>query len=268
MRALPAIGRIFFGTAIAAIGLMTVYYRDFPYFLIPPNHTWLNHHSVLIYACGILLILAGTGILMEKRRWTTARPLGTALLLIGIFYFIPYEFIRSPHYRELSDWENMAKTLSLAGGAWVLTVSPRLIRTGTIIFGLTILNFGIMHFVYAREASGYIPDWIPNHVFWMYPTGAVLIISSLGIIFRIWARPLAILLGTMIFVWVIILHIPKATSAPLAENAGEVSSAFLALGYCGIAFVISSLSGSRSSGSRSGSHPYRQNASLVQSTAT
>src|SRR5690348_12120832 len=36
------IGRIFYGLAIAAMGLVTIYYRDFPYMLIPAKHTWLR----------------------------------------------------------------------------------------------------------------------------------------------------------------------------------------------------------------------------------
>jgi hypothetical protein len=41
----------------------------------------------------------------------------------------------------------------------------------------------------------------------------------------------------MIFIWVIILHIPRVIAGPM-DNSGEASSAFLALAYCGIAFVI------------------------------
>jgi hypothetical protein len=42
----------------------------------------------------------------------------------------------------------------------------------------------------------------------------------------------------MIFTWFIILHVPKVIAAPFADRAGEITSAFLALAYSGIAFVI------------------------------
>jgi hypothetical protein len=51
-------------------------------------------------------------------------------------------------------------------------------------------------------------------------------------------RLIATLLGIMIFIWVIILHIPKSIASPFDGMGGEVTSAFLALGYSGIAFVI------------------------------
>ena len=42
----------------------------------------------------------------------------------------------------------------------------------------------------------------------------------------------------MIFIWVVILHIPKAIANPADNTSGEVTSLFLALAYCGTAFVI------------------------------
>src|SRR5207302_9463213 len=72
----------------------------------------------------------------------------------------------------------------------------------------------------------------------MYLTGAALFCSGIAILLNIKRRIAATLLGIMIFIWVVILHIPYALSAPLARNEGEVTSAFLALAYCGIAFVI------------------------------
>ena len=48
----------------------------------------------------------------------------------------------------------------------------------------------------------------------------------------------ATLLGTMIFTWFIILHIPRVIASPVAYMGSEVTSALIALAYGGIAFVI------------------------------
>jgi uncharacterized membrane protein len=143
------------------------------------------------------------------------------------------------------------KELALASGALVMagcfsnkSENPlirflrKLIPFGTIIFSLTILSFGIDHFLYAKEASDYIPSWVPNHLFWMYFTGSALIGSGIAIILKIKRGLSAVLLGIMIFIWFIILHIPRVVAFPFADKGGEVTSAFLALAYCGIAFVI------------------------------
>ena len=152
---------------------------------------------------------------------------------------------------HFSDWENADKELALASGAFVIAgcfskegENPfirflrKLIPLGAIVFSLTIISFGMNHFLYAKDAADYIPSWVPNHMFWIYFAGLALIGSGIGIILKIKPGLMAALLGTMIFIWVIILHIPNALTSTIADKDGEVTSAFLALAYCGIAFVI------------------------------
>jgi uncharacterized membrane protein len=251
MGILSNIGRIFYGLAIAAMGFLTIYYHDFPYMLIPQQHAWLNSHVIFIYISGALLFLAGAWIGFGKKIMSISLLLGTVLLLVFCFYFIPYEFLVSTNFMHLGDWENAIKELTLSSGAFVIAgcfstenkdplirFLRKLIPLGIILFPLTILSYGINHFLYAKEAADYIPSWIPGHMFWMYFCGAALIGSGVGILLKIKLRLMAALLGTMIFIWVIILHIPKAIAAPNDDQSGEVTSAFLALAYCGIAFVI------------------------------
>ena len=234
---LSKIGRIFYGIAIAAIGLLTIYYRRLPYMMIPQKHPWLNDHPIVIYISGALLLLTGIAILIDKKRNQASLLLATALLSVFLFYFIPYQLTVSPNAKHFGDWENAAKELSLAAGALILA-GRRLVPLGIALFALTIISYSIDHFLYAKEAAGYVPAWVSHPVTWLYITGAALFCSGTAILLN-WKRRLAAtLLGTMIFIWVIILHIPNSLSAPLAVNEGEVTSAFLALAYCGIAFVI------------------------------
>jgi len=238
---LSGIGRIFYGIAIAAMGFLTLYYADFPYMLIPPKHLWMNDHLVLVYISGVLLFLAGACIVFGKYLVSVSLLLGSGLLLVFCFYFIPYEFEASSRYMHFGAWENAAKELALSGGAFVIAgcfSNKKESVFGTILFSLTIISFSIDHFIYGKEAAGYIPSWIPNHVFWIYFAGVALLGSGIGILFGIRPRLMAALLGAMILIWVIILHIPKAIASPDGDKGGEVTSAFLALAYCGIAFVI------------------------------
>jgi len=234
MRILSIIGRIFYGIAIAAMGFQTIYYRDFPYMLIPPKHSWLSDHVIVVYLSGALLILAGACIVLEKKARLVSLLLGTILLLIFCFYFIPYELGASSRYMHFGDWENAAKELALAGGAFVIAGLP----LGAVLYSLTIISFSIDHFLYAKAAAGYVPAWIPNPVFWIYFAGVALLGAGIAILLKIRPRLFAALLGSMILIWVIILHIPKSIASPTAGMGGEVTSAFLALAYCGIAFVI------------------------------
>jgi uncharacterized membrane protein len=251
MRNLSNVGRIFYGIAIAVIGFLTIYYSDFPYMLIPPKHSWIPGLVMLSYISGTMLMLAGACIVFEKKVRPISLLLGTVLLLIFCFYFIPYEFIASSNYMHFGDWENAAKELTLSSGAIVIAgcfseknENPlirflgKLIPFGAILFSITIISFGVDHFLFANEAADYVPSWVPYHLFWMYFTGTALIGSGLAIIFKIKPRLVATLLGTMIFIWFAILHIPRVIASPSAYMGSEVTSAFIALAYSGIAFVI------------------------------
>lgn len=251
MGKLSAIGRIFYGIGIAGMGFLTIYYADFPYMLIPAEHSRISGLAMICYIFGAMLILAGACICFEIKTGIISLLLASVLLLIFCFYFIPYQLIASSKFMQLGDWENAEKELALSGGAFVIAgcfqgknektltrFLSKLIPFGTILFGLTITSFGIDHFLYAKQAANYVPSWIPDHIFWIYFAGVPLIGSGIAIILKIKARLIAALLGSMIFIWFIILHIPYVIAAHFADTGGEVTSALLALAYSGIAFVI------------------------------
>ncbi len=248
---LSATGRIFYGIAITGIGLLTIFYRDFPYMIIPPQHSWIAGLTAVAYIFGVLLLLAGVCIVFEKKAGLAALLLGTVLLLIFCFYFIPYQLMASPDYLHFGDWENAAKELALCGGAFVIAGSlsqknknslkgplEKLAPIGSTLFAIAIFSFGIDHYLFAKEAADYVPSWVPFHLFWMYFTGTALLGSGIAIIFKIKPTLSATLLGAMILTWVIILHIPRIIVSPVAYMGSEITSTLIALAYSGIAFVI------------------------------
>ena len=48
------IGRIFYGIAMAGIGFQILYYHDFPYWLLPPKHSWIPGLAIIAYIFGSL----------------------------------------------------------------------------------------------------------------------------------------------------------------------------------------------------------------------
>lgn len=249
MISLADIGCIFYGTAIAEMGLQEIFYRDFPYMLLPSGH--FPGFAAIAYVLGLVFTLAGACIVFKKNTRQMAVLLGSVFLLIVFLCHIPYEFISGSNYRHLSEWENAEKVLALAGGAFtvagcfpekdespVFSFLGKPVPFGPLIFALMIVAFSMLHFVYAKPASGYIPSWIPNHMFWIYFAGAALLGSGIAIILKIKTRLIATLLGAMILVWFVSLHIPKIFTAIPADRPGEITSAFLALAYSGTAFII------------------------------
>ncbi|MEO5893074.1 MAG: hypothetical protein ABIQ31_22680 [Ferruginibacter sp.] len=109
---------------------------------------------------------------------------------------------------------------------------------GRILFSVTLVSFGIDHFLYIDLVARLVPAWFPDPVFWKYLGGVTLICSGVAIILDIRMKQIGILLGVMLFLWVVILHIPRAIATPTADRGNELSSVFDALAFCGTAFLI------------------------------
>jgi hypothetical protein len=244
-------GRIFYGLAIAGIGFPSIYYKDFPYMLLPQQDFSFPGHEVLSFISGVIMILVGICIVFKKKIRPVSFLFGIILLLIFCLYYLPYQFFVNPNYKHLLEWDNAGKELALAGGAFVIAgcfsennknlligFPEKLMRFGSILFSLPIVTFGILHLLHAKDVSTLVPSWISYPVFWTYLAGIGLLGSGIAIIFKIRPGLMATLLGTMIFIWFIILHIPRVITSLVTDIEGEVISAFLALAYSGIAYVI------------------------------
>ncbi|HEY1871593.1 MAG TPA: hypothetical protein VGG71_11075 [Chitinophagaceae bacterium] len=248
---LSKIGRIFYGIAIAGTGLQAIHYKNFPYMLMPPLHFLAPGNAMLNYISGGIFFLVGACIVLDEKTKPISFLFGFVLLLIFCFFYIPYEFTVNSNYMHLAEWENALKELALAGGAYVIAgdssekneivfnnVWGKLMPYGAILFSIPILCFGILHFLLAVEVSSLVPSWIPGPIFWTYLAGIALIGSGAAIILKIKSGLIAALLGSTILIWFIILHIPRVMVSPVADRGDEIVSAFLALAYSGIAFVI------------------------------
>ncbi len=254
MEKLVKTGRLFYCIAIAGVGAHQLFYSNFCLMLFP---AWPIHFpgSVLFAWIGSLaLICASIAIVLGKKARTASLILGGSLLLLFCLSYFPYEIFVSPYSKHMGTWVNPLKELALAGGAFVIAGSyqyesknkglvfgllEKFIPFGGIFFSITMTTFGIGHFLYAQFVSKLVPGWMPDPLFWTYFAGVALIASGVAIILEIRLRPIAILLGIMIFIWLIVLHIPRALTLPLLDDGNEITSAFSALAFSGTAFVIS-----------------------------
>ncbi|HEY1870591.1 MAG TPA: hypothetical protein VGG71_05995 [Chitinophagaceae bacterium] len=248
---LSKIGRVFYAVAVTGTGFQTLIYNNFPYMLLPPEHFLVPGHVRFNYISGIILILVGACIFFGNKTRPISFLFGCLLLLIFCFFFIPYEFMTNSNYLHLAEWENALKELALAGGAFAIAgcfleknkksfsrVWAKLIPYGAILFSIPIISFGILHFLYAKDVSTLVPSWVPSPIFWTHLAGAALLGSGIAIILKIKPQLIGFLLGLMILIWFIILHIPRVIVSPVSDRGDEMVSAFLALAYSGIAFVI------------------------------
>lgn len=245
----------FYGIAIIVYGIQQFIYGNFRRVQLPPWQYHLPALNIIAYVTGAGLIVAGASIIFNVRARNVSLVLGGIFLLLVCLVHVPYELISEPNKSyHLGLWESTLKELALAGGAFVVAGSydesqmkersflikflEKLIPYGSLLFSITIISFGIAHFMYEKSIETMVPSWIPDHTFWTYFAGTALIGAGVCIILDIRKQKVAALLGTMLFLWFWLVHIPGAMANPQVDRGNLISSAFDALAFSGTAFLI------------------------------
>ena len=252
---LARIARIFFAVCIAGLAAQQFYDGEFRPVLIPTYATHFPGEFILAYLLSAILILVAVAIILKRYDANASLLLGFVFLALLVFCHVPYEGWIDPAGRQtIGAWNNAFKESALAGSAFVVAGSlarersldkiafvttPQVLTiVGGILFSITITVFGIEHFMFAEFVKTLVPDWIPGPLFWTYFAAVALVGSGSAILFQTRSRLAAMLLGIMIFLWVFLLHIPRAAVAPASDKGNELSSVFEALGFSGIAILI------------------------------
>jgi uncharacterized membrane protein len=257
MKSLTKVACIFYGTGIAGLGVQQFIYSDFRPVILPPWPLWMHVSGIGAWISGAALVIAGVLIASMRKSYTTALFLGGFLLALFIIFQVPYViFIQQYSPLNLGLWTDPLKEMALAGGAFVIagllkirnsphakntvfnTALEKLIPAGSILFSITMILFGIDHFLYTDFVATLVPSWIPGPVFWTYFAAVALIGSGAAIILKIKLELIGQLLATMLFLWLILLHIPRAIADPRSGNGNEITSVFEALAFSGIALAI------------------------------
>ena len=232
-------GRVFFALMILGLAGQQLHDGYFRPVLIPTYATHFPGEIVLVYLLSALLIVAAAGIILDKQARMLALGLAGLFFALLLFCHIPYEAFVDPAGKGIGGWNNALKESAMAGGALIVAGSYRGgFGYGRIFFAVTMIVFGAEHFMYAQFVQYLVPGWIPWHLFWTYFAGLALIAAGIGFILRIQLRAAGLLLGGAIFIWFLVLHIPRAVVAPATDNGNELASVFESLGFSGICFLI------------------------------
>lgn len=251
-------GRIFYSISMLTMGVNQLVWGDFRTVILPAWPTWrVEHPAIPAYLTALLLIVGGVLIIFSKKGKEVALVWGSTLLVILLCWHLPYILFIQPHeIRHFGVWAEASKALALCGGAFVTAGSfvdseeihtytsrwkkllQRIIPLGPVFFCITMIEYGIDHFLYADGIATLVPSWIPMPVFWTYFAGAMLIGSGVAIILKIKLKLVALLQAAMIFIWFLILHIPRAITDSQSMKGNEVVSAADALAFCGIGLMI------------------------------
>src|SRR5438477_3606630 len=109
---------------------------------------------------------------------------------------------------------------------------------GRIFVAVSLVVFGVQHFMYGGFVAGLVPAFMPGRLFWAYFVGVAFFAAAAGILYKLMARPAATMLGVMFFLFVVLLHIPRI--AGNSSNGNEWTSGFVALAMCGGAWILAS----------------------------
>jgi len=250
-RWLVSVGRSFYALGMIGIGIEFFVFRNFIPVIVASFPAAIPGRTLWIYVIGAAIIAAGLAILLNVQGRTVAAVLGWALLGSLLIDHIPAQLAHNPGI--LGVWGNAFKILTLCGGAWVAAGSFQLgsparpspvekfMSFGRYFLAITVVVFGYEHFLYTDFVATLVPAWIPWHYFWTYFAAVALIVSGLAMILNVKARLAALMLGIMIFLWFVMLHIPRAIADPTGGIGNETSSVFEALAFSGIAFMLAAL---------------------------
>lgn len=241
---LPLLGRYFFGWGMTLSGVMQLYRGAFVRLAPrPPGGTLAT--GLWPRVVGVILVVAGIMIIREKWKRAGAAVIG-ALLLVVLGLYVPVVATK-PGAGFM--WTAPCKALALLGGAILLggfglSGSTRL-QLGRVLVAQFLIVAGIQHFAYAGFVHTMVPAWMPARPFWTYFTAVALLAGGVGLLLPRTARPAGALSGLMIFLWVPLLHIPRALAVP--HVPGEADGVCEALALSGLAFLAAGVATSSSS---------------------
>ena len=202
----------------------------------------------MVIGLGLVLVLVGLSILTLKRADSASFLLGMLWLLVAFTLHLP-DLVSNP--RNANKWTVIFELVALSGGAFYLAgelgVLPRnaisrrfnWIAIGRLLFTVSLIVFGILHFLYAAFIATLIPTWIPGRLFWAYFVGVGFLATALSLLLRKQMTLATNLLGLMFLLWVVGLHAPRVVANPQIEP--EWTSLFIALAMSGISFAMSRL---------------------------
>jgi uncharacterized membrane protein len=247
--AIAKLGRCIYVAGIIALGVenivcaRNVTHSLGPKYDVIPVLPWLPSIAWLAYFFGAVMIFCGAGIVAPASRRKAAMTLGSILFVCTIILDVPKYAVA---ISSISLRTIVFEPLSIACLAFLLpdpSATPAwLTRASRLLLGVSMIIFGIDHFLALIFIANLIPAWIPFHVFWVAFFGAAFIAAGISIGINVLSRWGAFGLGLMFGIWVVTLHLPRVLglygipNAP--HNPNEWSSLFIAVTLWGGLWAI------------------------------
>jgi uncharacterized membrane protein YphA (DoxX/SURF4 family) len=234
-------GHAAFAIIMIGVGIVGILNRDLMPVWNPIPGTG-SAHELLIY-CGIgVSLLSGIGLLVQRTAAMAARLLLATFLIWMLLFRLP-NFLRAPLFAACWSVFPLAVMLS---GTVVLYVcfstdwdrehfrsisSISGLRIARIIYGLSLIFFGLAHFIDVKDTISLIPNWVPGHLFWAYFTGCAFIGAGISVVIDVFARLAAVLSAVQIALFLLLVWIPivaAGSKVPFQWSETFLNTALLA----------------------------------------
>ena len=247
------LGQKAYALAVIAVGTQQLVRGEINDNFFPGAFSSSPAYHLFAYGWGIAFTMSGIAFLLNRKAYEAALISAGVFLLLFLVAQLPFYLFVSPEGNTLIGWAAAIESIAFTGSSLIFAESlgvdvssvsflrplQRLIPFGGALFSCMLIMFGIDHFVYVQFVSEMVPAWIPAHYFWTYFTGIALIGAGVAVSLRIRLKLVGSLLGTMIFLWFLFLHIPRAIEDPVSSKGLELTRVFVSFGFSGIAFLLS-----------------------------
>ena len=225
---IASVGHALFAAVMIWLGVMGLSKGTF----VPvwqPVPRWVPAREALAYLCAFISLASGIGLLWQRTAAVAARVIFASLMVWLLVLRLPSFFYQTPVV--LVAW-TFGSTAVMVAAAWVLYVwfagdrdRHRLgrvagdtgLRIARALYGLSLIPFGLAHFMYVDATTVLIPGWLPWHVAWAYFTGAAFIAAGLGVTLGVVPRLAAALSTLQMGLFGLIVWVPRVWAGALND---------------------------------------------------
>src|SRR5438093_10751219 len=151
------LARLAFALALIGLGVLGIVYGDFA-LQWQPVPAWVPARQFLAYASGVVILLAGAGMLFRR-----AEPLSIRVFVVYALLWLALKLpplVTAPLIE--AHWLGAGELAVIVAAAWVLfTAQPRQRRIAGYLFGVALIPIGLSHFFYRPETLSFVPAWLP-----------------------------------------------------------------------------------------------------------
>ncbi len=204
-------------------------------------------HDLLVHVIAVIAMASGAGLLVQSMAALAALLLLTALLLWLLLLRLP-NFLVEPAFAAC--W-SVFPLLLMVAAAWVIYVwfaaggerkhlslisGANGLRIAHSLYGLSLMFFGIAHFVDVKDTVSLIPRWLPGHLFLAYFTGCAFIAAGLATLTGFCARLAVALSAIQLALFLFLVWIPIVAKG--SYDPFQWSETILNVALCAGAWVL------------------------------